>query len=64
MSVPERVVPNQYFNEILGEDVATWLKENVEIYERRWLPENQGVANLCVEAAIQAMERSSLGPDD
>lgn len=64
MSVPDQVVPNQYFNEVLGEDVDTWLKENVEIYERRWLPENQGVAALCVEAAKQAMERSSLGPDD
>ena len=31
---PERVVPNSYFNELLGEDVDTWLKEHVQIYSR------------------------------
>ena len=41
MAVPQRVVPNSYFNEILGEDVDSWLRENVEIYERRWLDPNQ-----------------------
>lgn len=64
MAVPERVVPNAYFNEILGEDVDTWLRENVEIYERRWMDEGQGVADLCIAAATQAMERANLGPDD
>lgn len=28
---PSRVVPNAYFNDLLGEDVDTWLRENVEI---------------------------------
>jgi len=60
MAVPERVVPNSYFNEILGEDVDTWLRENVEIYERRWLDADQGVASLCLAAAQQAMDRAGL----
>ena len=29
-AVPERVVPNKWFNELLGEDVDTWLRENVQ----------------------------------
>ncbi len=51
MFVPQKVVPNSYFNELLGEDVDTWLRENLTIKERRWCDENQSTADLCVEAA-------------
>lgn len=64
MAVPDKVVPNQWFNELLGEDVDTWLKENVQIYERRWLAENEGVADLCEKAARQALERAALPADE
>ncbi len=57
---PERVLPNSYFNQLLGEDVDAWLRENVEIYERRWCAPDQGVADLCVHAAGQALERAGL----
>ena len=36
MYVPEDIYTNAYFNGLLGEDVDTWLRENVEIFERRW----------------------------
>lgn len=64
MAVPDRVVPNSYFNEILGEDVDTWLKNNVQIYERRWTTGDESVADLIERACQQAMERAGLGPDD
>ena len=51
MYVPEKVLPNSYFNKLLGEDVDTWLRENLTIKERRWCNENQSTADLCVEAA-------------
>lgn len=59
-AVPDRIVPNSYFNEILQEDVDTWLRENVQIYERRWLAENESVADLCEKAALQALERAGV----
>ena len=43
---PEKVVPNVYFNELLGEDVDTWLRENVQIYERRWCAADESTADL------------------
>ncbi|MCK7518856.1 MAG: hypothetical protein MZV64_14585 [Ignavibacteriales bacterium] len=58
MFVPERVVPNSYFNELLGEDVDTWLRENLTIKERRWCNENQSTADLCVEAAKVILENA------
>ncbi len=62
--VPERVIPNQYFNELLGEDVDSWLRENVEIYERRWCTEDQSVADLAMEAAKKAMEAGEVKPEE
>ncbi|TVQ12847.1 MAG: ketoacyl-ACP synthase III [Bacteroidetes bacterium] len=63
-SVPDRVVPNSYFDELLGEPVSEWLEENVHIYERRWLEENQSVSDLAVEAARKALEHGGLKPTD
>lgn len=60
---PERVVSNQYFNELLGEDVATWLSENVQIHERRWCAPDESTADLCVAAALQALDRAGLKPE-
>ncbi len=62
--VPERIVTNEYFNQLLGEDVDTWLRENVQIYERRWCADNESTADLCEKAALQALERANLSPKD
>jgi 3-oxoacyl-[acyl-carrier-protein] synthase-3 len=62
--VPERVIPNSYFNELLGEDVDSWLRENVEIYERRWCTADQSTADLVIEAATKAMESGDIKPEE
>jgi 3-oxoacyl-[acyl-carrier-protein] synthase III len=62
--VPERVVPNSFFNEILGEDVDTWLQENLTIRERRWMSDAQSTSDLCVEAAAAALAQAELKPSD
>jgi len=64
MYAPERVVPNSYFDALLGEDVSSWLEENVHIYERRWCNEDQSTADLCIEAAREAMERGNVKPEE
>jgi len=61
---PEKVIPNSYFNELLGEDVDTWLRENLTIRERRWASEDQATSDLAVEAAKVALERAELKPED
>lgn len=62
--VPKRVVPNQYFNELLGEDVDTWLRTNVEIYERRWCAEDESTADLCEKAALRVLEAAGISAAD
>ncbi|MCB0533384.1 MAG: ketoacyl-ACP synthase III [Lewinellaceae bacterium] len=57
---PERRISNQYFNELLGEDVDTWLRENVQIFERRWCGPDESTADLCERAARLALERAGI----
>ncbi len=64
MYVPERIVSNQFFDELLGSNVSQWLEEYVEIYERRWCAPNESTADLCVSAARVAMERGNVCPKE
>lgn len=63
MYVPENIISNQYFNETLGEDVDTWLRENVHIHNRRWCSENESTADLCEKAARQCLDRAGIKPE-
>jgi 3-oxoacyl-[acyl-carrier-protein] synthase-3 len=62
--VPEKIVPNSYFNEILGEDVDTWLRQNVQIYERRWCTEDESVADLVEKACQIAINNAGIQPKE
>lgn len=57
---PSQIIPNSYFNELLGEDVDAWLRENVHIYERRWTGPDESTADLAEAAARQAIERAGI----
>lgn len=58
--LPERVLPNSYFNALLGEDVDSWLRENLELYERRWCSSQESTADLCEAAGMQALHRAGI----
>lgn len=57
---PDRVVPNEYFNQLLGEDVDTWLRENLTIRERRWVSGDESTADLALAAAEKVLARSGV----
>jgi len=61
---PERVVPNSYFDELYGEDVDSFLRENRNILERRYAADDQATSDLAVEAARDALEDAGVEPDD
>lgn len=64
MAVPEKVVPNQFFNKLLGEDVDTWLQNNVQIYNRRWAEPGDAVSDLIVAACEDAMQNAGVKAED
>jgi 3-oxoacyl-[acyl-carrier-protein] synthase III len=61
---PDRVLDNPYFNNLLQEDVDTWLRENVEIYRRHWCSEGESTADLAEKATITALERAGITAED
>jgi len=60
MYAPDRVVPNSYFTELLGEDVDTWLRENLTIAERRWCADDESTADLVVRCAGPMLQRAGV----
>ncbi len=62
--IPEKVVTNQDLNKMLGEDVDSWLVENVGIRERHVMAENETTSDMIVNATRQALERANLKPSD
>lgn len=61
---PARVVENTWFNELLGEDVDTWLRTHVEIYRRHWCGDDESTADLAERACRIALQRAGCAPDE
>ena len=61
---PERVLTNAYFDELLGTDVDTWLRENVHIHERRWCAPDESTADLAEAASRQILDRAGVSATD
>ncbi len=64
MAVPDKIMPNSWFNERLGEDVDTWLQENLTIKERRWMSEGEKMSDFIVEAIQKALDMAKLKPEE
>ncbi|HRQ40692.1 MAG TPA: ketoacyl-ACP synthase III [Chloroflexota bacterium] len=62
--VPEKMLPNSYFDEILGRDVDEWLVQNVGIKERHVMAADETTSDLCAHAANQALARAGLTAAD
>ena len=63
LHVPDRVVPNAWFDERLGEDVGTWLTENLTIRERRWCADDESTADLVTACAGPLLAKANLRAD-
>jgi 3-oxoacyl-[acyl-carrier-protein] synthase-3 len=62
--IPEKIITNQDLNRILGEDVDTWLIENVGIRERHVMADDETTSDMILAASRQALERARLAPTD
>lgn len=61
---PEKVVRNQFFNDLYKKDIDVFLREQRHITERRWMSEDQATSDLIVPAAEQAMKAAGLTAKD
>jgi 3-oxoacyl-[acyl-carrier-protein] synthase-3 len=61
---PEKIVKNQFFNDLYKKDIDTFLREQRNIYERRWMSSNQSTSDLILPAALKALDQAQLSPAD
>lgn len=64
MYAPENIVTNEFFNDLLGEDVGTWLEENLTIKERRWCKEDESTADLTEKVSKIVLTKANLTPEE
>ena len=64
MYAPDNIVTNEYFNKLLGEDVSTWLEENLTIRERRWCNDNESTADLAEGVSRILLKNAGLESSD
>lgn len=62
-SVPEKVVPNSYFEEIL-DTTSEWIKSRTGIEERRMLEPGECLSTLGIPASQAAIEMAGIDPKD
>jgi len=61
---PEKVVTNKYFDELYKKDISTFLKEQRNISERRWMTSNQSTSDLILPAAEMALKNAGISAQD
>jgi 3-oxoacyl-[acyl-carrier-protein] synthase-3 len=61
--LPERVVPNSYFEKIVDTS-DEWIVQRTGIRERRYAADDQATSDLAVEAGKRALEEAGLAPED
>ena len=61
---PERVVPNSWFNEKYGIDIDSFLRAKRNIFERRYMRDDQTTSDLIVPAAQSAMKSAGIQATD
>lgn len=64
MYAPERVITNQYFNDLYKKDIGTFLSESRNIRERRWMEKDQRTSDLIIPAAEEAMKNAGITAKD
>lgn len=64
MAAPDKIIKNSYFDKLLGEDVSTWLEENLTIKERRWLADDESTVDLCEQAAQKVIDKAGIKAAD
>ena len=61
---PERGLTNDYFDDFLGVDVGTWLRDSAQIYERRRVGEGESTSTLAREASRICLDRAGVKPGE
>lgn len=61
---PDKVVKNQFFNDLYKKDIDTFLREQRNITERRWMRDDESTSDLILPAAEKALKAAGITAKD
>ncbi len=64
MFVPERIVPNQFFNDLYKKEMDQFLREKRNIKTRHWMREDERTSDLIIPAAEDALKNAKINAED
>lgn len=62
--IPERLVTNEDLNRMLGENVGSWLVENVGIHERHVMAAHETTSDMILAASQQTLQRTGVSAQE
>lgn len=60
MYAPERIVKNDFFNDLYKKDIDSFLKAQRNILQRHWMSAEQTTSDLVIPAAEEAMKNAGI----
>lgn len=64
MYAPEKLIKNDFFNDYYKKDIGTFLEQQRNIKERRWMSDDQKTSDLILPAAQEAMKQAKITAED
>lgn len=64
MYAPEKVVENDFFSKKYNRDMDTFLREQRNIFQRRFMSEDQATSDLILPAAEEALKNANITVND
>jgi 3-oxoacyl-[acyl-carrier-protein] synthase-3 len=64
MYAPDRVVTNAFFDDLYKKDIGSFLQEQRNIRERRWMTSDQTTSDLIIPAAEEALKNAGITAKD
>ncbi|MEI7972755.1 MAG: ketoacyl-ACP synthase III, partial [Bdellovibrio sp.] len=61
---PENLIPNSYFDDLYKKDVSSFLREQRNILQRRYMRQDQRTSDLILPAAQEVLQKAGLRAKD
>ncbi len=64
MYAPDRVVKNEFFDHLYKKDISSFLEQQRNIKERRWMTADQRTSDMIIPAAEEALKNAGITAKD
>jgi 3-oxoacyl-[acyl-carrier-protein] synthase-3 len=64
VAVPDKILTNNDLSRVIGEDINEFVSQNLGIFERRVLAENESAADIATQAAEKALKNAEISAEE